>query len=138
MDDLYRDHILDHAENPRCQGGLPHPTHTGVYGNRSCGDELAVDLEIADGKIRAVRWRGEGCVISLAAASVLADQIESSPTSDVLAWDDEQVLEKLGLPDVSYARRQCALVFINALRHVLRVKPSRENSQEGLTLQRQP
>jgi nitrogen fixation NifU-like protein len=120
MDDLYREHILDHAENPRCQGRLPHPTHTGVYGNRSCGDEIGLDLEITAGQIAAVRWRGEGCVISLAGASVLAEKIERLPVEEVLAWDDEQVLERLGLPDVSYARRQCALTFINAVRHVLK------------------
>lgn len=38
----------------------------------TCGDEFTVHLDIADDIIRAVTWRGHGCVISQAAASALA------------------------------------------------------------------
>ncbi len=90
-----------------------------------------IDLEIIDGRIIAVRWRGEGCVISQAAASLLAEEIENLPIEEVLSWEDDAVLDELGLPEVSYARRPCALTFINTLRHILRVRPSRREGTPG-------
>ncbi len=120
MDELYLDHVLDHAENPRCCGSLDHPTHTGSYSNPTCGDQLTLDLNVdANGHLAAVRWRGEGCAISQAAASLSAEMITNLPVADFLAWDEELVLQKLGLPAISYSRRNCALVFWRALRQLL-------------------
>lgn len=119
MDDLYRDHILDHAENPRCVGRISTPTHSGIYHNHSCGDELTLDIKLIDGKIVTLRWEGEGCVISQAAASLLSEQLEGQSIQKVLSWTDDEVLDKLGLPDISYVRRKCALGFIYGLRQIV-------------------
>lgn len=117
-DELYHDHILDHAENPRGQGSLAEPTLTGEYRNALCGDSMELDLEITDGRIAQVRWRGNGCAISQAAASLLSEAITGESLAAVCAWDDESILTKVGLPEVSYARRDCALMFIQALRQL--------------------
>jgi nitrogen fixation NifU-like protein len=38
----------------------------------SCGDEFTVRLELADDVITSLHWDGHGCVVSTAAAAVLA------------------------------------------------------------------
>lgn len=111
MDDLYLDHILDHAENPRGKGRLEQPTYSTKYTNTSCGDSLTIDIETDNEVIRAIKWDGEGCVISQAAASLLSEKLVGLPLKDLREWTDDQVLEVLGLPEVSFARRKCALAF---------------------------
>lgn len=111
MDDLYLEHILDHAENPRGRGKLDDPTYSTNYTNTACGDTVTIDIDIKNGTIRDVKWRGEGCVISQASASLLSEKLIGVHTNDLQAWTDDEVLEMLGLPEVSFARRKCALAF---------------------------
>lgn len=111
MDDLYLDHILDHAENPRGKGKLENPTHSINYTNTACGDSVTIDIDTENGTIHAIKWRGDGCVISQAAASLLSEKLIGLPMKDLQKWEDDQVLQMLGLPEVSFARRKCALAF---------------------------
>ena len=50
MDDLYREHILDHYKNPRNHGHIEDPDVTAEGVNPLCGDQLAIDLKIVDGR----------------------------------------------------------------------------------------
>lgn len=120
MDDLYLDHILDHAENPRGKGKLDNPTHSANYTNTACGDTVTIDISVKNGTIQDVKWRGDGCVISQAAASLLSEKLSGLRLKDLQAWTDEQVLEMLGLPEVSFARRKCALAFFWGVRGLLK------------------
>ncbi len=53
MDDLYREHILDHYKNPRNHGTIDDADVTAEGVNPLCGDQLAIDLKIAgDGASR--------------------------------------------------------------------------------------
>ncbi|MBP1736926.1 MAG: system FeS assembly protein, NifU family [Oscillospiraceae bacterium] len=44
--------------------------------NPSCGDELNLELDIEDGRIRQAGLTGGGCAISEASASIMADMVE--------------------------------------------------------------
>jgi nitrogen fixation NifU-like protein len=75
LDELYRDVILDHYRNPRHQGALKGP-HVHAEGqNPSCGDEFSLDLAIEDGVIVDVGIQGQGCSISQASGSMMANAI---------------------------------------------------------------
>ena len=75
LDELYRDVILDHYRNPRHQGALKGP-HVHAEGqNPSCGDEFSLDLAIDDGVIVDVGIQGQGCSISQASGSMMANAI---------------------------------------------------------------
>lgn len=75
-DDLYRELIVDHTQNPRCHGPLIGSTHAHQGFNPLCGDEVELQLKIQDDRIAAVRFQGSGCSISQAAASMFAEQVE--------------------------------------------------------------
>ena len=72
--EMYQDNILDHYENPSHQGTLEHPTFEIRDLNPLCGDEVRIQARLDDeGRLAAVRFEGKGCVISLAAASMLME-----------------------------------------------------------------
>lgn len=71
-DDLYREIILDHYARPRHRGRLENPTHHEEGFNPTCGDEIELDLRIRNGVIEEVGIAGQGCSISQASASMLA------------------------------------------------------------------
>ena len=82
LNELYRELILDHYQNPRGFGRLPEPTHSLGLHNPTCGDRIAVDLEVADGRIREYRFSGHGCSISMASASMLGEAVRGREVGD--------------------------------------------------------
>jgi len=51
FDDLYRQNILEHYQNPRNFGTLEHPDISAEDSNPLCGDEIRIDLKVRGGKI---------------------------------------------------------------------------------------
>ena len=76
LDELYREVILDHFRNPTHSGELPEAQVKADGANPLCGDELTFHLRLDNGHLSRVRFRGKGCVISQAAASMLAGALE--------------------------------------------------------------
>src|SRR5699024_9473260 len=64
--DMYRQQILDHYKNPRNYGELDDPTFSHVGENPMCGDEITVDIDLADDgeTIERAAFHGDGCAIS--------------------------------------------------------------------------
>ncbi|MGM9999313.1 MAG: Fe-S cluster assembly sulfur transfer protein SufU [Candidatus Bruticola sp.] len=83
-DDLYRQIILDHYSRPRHNCHLENPTITTEGNNPTCGDEIELDLKLENGVITDVGFVGEGCSISVASSSMLADTIKGKPIEEVL------------------------------------------------------
>src|SRR5207253_5686734 len=83
MDDLYREQILDHYKNPHNFGELPDADITQEGDNPLCGDVVTLYLKLDDGKLGSVRFRGRGCAISQASASMLTDMIVGRPVSEL-------------------------------------------------------
>lgn len=74
---MYQDVILDHYRHPHHRG-LREPFATEVHHvNPTCGDEVTLRVNLSeDGdRILDVSYDGQGCSISQAATSVLADQV---------------------------------------------------------------
>ena len=83
MDALYRDYILDHYKNPRNFGELePHDLEFHDH-NPLCGDELGVHIVVEDGKVAELRFHGQGCAISQAAASISSEELIGMDVSEV-------------------------------------------------------
>lgn len=72
---LYHPAIVRHARAPRRFGPLAQAT-TGCDVNRPCGDRLCVHLGLDD---LAVGFEGEGCALSIAAASALCEAAHGQP-----------------------------------------------------------
>ena len=115
MDDMYRDYILDHYKNPRNSGELEGATNTYSDSNPLCGDELTMSLRIDDGKVADVRFKGKGCAISQASASILTEEIKGKSLDEIKAIDRDHVIESLGIT-LTPARVKCALLSLKALK----------------------
>lgn len=115
MDDMYREHILDHGMNPRHWGLLSPADVDHEEHNITCGDRLRVTLRVnAQGVITDVGWDGEGCAISQAAASMLGEEILGRTLEDVRAITRDEVLDLLGIP-LTINRLKCALLSLKTL-----------------------
>ena len=116
MDELYRDYILDHYKNPRNFGELePHDLEFHDH-NPLCGDELGVHLVVDDeGRIADLRFHGQGCAISQAAASIASEDLIGMPVAEVAELSADWVLDQLGI-DISPTRRKCALLSLKVMR----------------------
>ncbi len=79
-EDLYKELILEHARTPSHTGHLDKPSLYQEGVNRSCGDEVEIEISIKDGVIHAIRANSKGCSISVASASMMADYIEGMTT----------------------------------------------------------
>ena len=82
---LYQEVILDHNRMPRNYGRLDHPSHQAEGLNPLCGDHIQVSLELADGRIAAIGFRGESCAICKASASMMTVAVKGMSRSDALA-----------------------------------------------------
>lgn len=71
LQDLYQQVILDHNKNPRNFGELEDASHHSEGYNPLCGDHLYLDLKFDGDVISQVAFRGDGCAISKASASVM-------------------------------------------------------------------
>ncbi|MDQ6779633.1 MAG: SUF system NifU family Fe-S cluster assembly protein [Candidatus Eremiobacteraeota bacterium] len=127
MDELYRDFILDHYRNPRNAGVLDSPDATFEDNNPLCGDKIRMDLKLQDGIVQEVRFRGRGCAISQAAASLLTEDIKGKSVSEINQMTKEDILANLGIT-ISPARLKCALLGLKVLKQALalRYDPSEE------------
>jgi nitrogen fixation protein NifU and related proteins len=115
MDDLYRENILQHYKNPHHWGELENPDLEADDLNPLCGDELKVQLKVADGKVEDIRFSGHGCAISQASASMASDEVIGMPIEELLKLDRSFVLELLGI-DISATRMKCALLSLKVLK----------------------
>ena len=109
--DMYRQQILDHYKSPRNYGELEDPTFTHVGENPMCGDTIEMDvvLDEADETIERVAFRGDGCAISQASASMLSEKLRGATVEELEAMDRDDVVDMLGV-DVSPMRIKCAVL----------------------------
>ncbi len=111
------DFILDHFQQPRNRGQLDPADVTMPGGNPGCGDVVTIYLNVdreAD-RIAQVRFEGEGCTISQAAASILLEDMEGQPLSAVDALDYHEMMDRLGREIVS-TRPRCATLALGTLK----------------------
>ncbi|MEM0440136.1 MAG: iron-sulfur cluster assembly scaffold protein [Candidatus Caldarchaeum sp.] len=110
------DVILDHYRNPRNYGELKEYSVRVKDSNPLCGDVIEVFLKInSDGVIEKASFRGHGCAISQASASMLIESIHGKKLDDVKALDKQNIFDMLGI-DVGPVRVKCALLSLKAVK----------------------
>lgn len=118
--DLYAEQIVDLAKNPLNRGEMKGAdlTHSGV--NTTCGDHVRIYLKIKTEKIADASWAGEGCAISVAAASVLTEEIKGKKTDELALYKKENLYEWLGIDNLGPARVKCVTLCLETMQDGLK------------------
>ena len=86
LESMYQEVILDHYKNPQ-YAGLREPYEAEVHHvNPSCGDEITLRVHLSeDGStVEDVSYDAEGCSISQASTSVMAEEIIGLPVAEAM------------------------------------------------------
>jgi len=84
LQELYREVILDHNRQPRNFGELPGANHVIEAVNPLCGDKLTLYVNVADGRVEDIRFKGSGCAISVASSSLMTERVKGQTVGESL------------------------------------------------------
>jgi len=116
---IYRENILDHYKRPRHKGFKTQwPAAFREY-NRSCGDDISLQVLLKDNKVVDILWQGQGCVLATAGVSILSEMVISKPTDEILSWDITELKKFLGI-DILPQRQKCALIGLRAIQGAIK------------------
>jgi nitrogen fixation NifU-like protein len=113
--DVYKELVLDHYRHPRNYGDLPDANARAKDSNVLCGDTIEMQLRLNRDRIEDVRFRGQGCAISLASASMLTELSKGKPISEVKKLGKKEIIKLLGA-DPGLTRIECALLGLKVLK----------------------
>ncbi|MFC6713864.1 Fe-S cluster assembly sulfur transfer protein SufU [Branchiibius cervicis] len=83
--DLYQEVILDHYKHPQ-HAGLREPFDAQVHHiNTTCGDEITLRVDVDGDVVKDVSYDSTGCSISVASASVLAEEVIGHSITESMA-----------------------------------------------------
>lgn len=82
LNELYQEVILDHNKNPRNFREIETATNTADGNNPLCGDALRVYVEMEDDKVKDVAFKGSGCAISKASASMMTQTVKGKSKAE--------------------------------------------------------
>lgn len=115
--------LTDHYRRPRHRGALEDADVEMPGGNPGCGDVVTVYLKGAedDHHIEDVTHEGEGCTISMAATSMLLEEVHDGNLTmdEVLEMDYNEMIDKLGRQIVA-SRPRCATLGLGTLKAAIR------------------
>ena len=116
MTGLYQDILLDHYKHPRNAGVITNPDFTSGQYNPSCGDGVSVTGSLSpDGIVLDVQLQATGCVISVATASLLSEELKGMVVADIKNLDSSYITHLIGM-ELGPTRLKCALLPLHAIR----------------------
>lgn len=87
--DLYQEVIIDHSQNPRNFHACEHANHIQEGYNPLCGDKITVYVTEKNGIIEDVCFKGAGCAISMASASLMSEILKGKTVAEFQELFDE-------------------------------------------------
>lgn len=127
------DFILDHYENPRHHGPLDSADVVMRGGNPGCGDIVTMYVRLGQGeRIEAVSFEGEGCTISQAGGSIIAEMVEGMTLAEVKELGTQTMMEEMG-EDVVKSRVRCATLALGTLQGAVNLfEQNRQRTAAGI------
>ncbi|MBS1792333.1 MAG: SUF system NifU family Fe-S cluster assembly protein [Acidobacteria bacterium] len=89
LNDLYQEVILEHNKNPRNFREIENATRHADGNNPLCGDALRVYVELEGDQVRDVAFKGSGCAISKASASMMTQAVKGKSKAEAEILFDE-------------------------------------------------
>ena len=127
--DIYRETILDHYRHPRNYGDLPNANAHARDSNVLCGDVVEIQLRINANRIEEARFRGEGCAISIATASMLTEFSKGKSISEIKGLGNKELIKLLGT-DPGPARIECAILSLKVMKAAIDKRQNVKASEE--------
>ncbi len=89
LNDLYQEVILEHNKNPRNFRDIADADKTADGKNPLCGDALRVYLKMDGDVVSEVAFKGSGCAISKASASMMTQAVKGRTRDEADRLFDE-------------------------------------------------
>jgi nitrogen fixation NifU-like protein len=89
ISDLYQEVILEHNKNPRNFREIPDAEKTADGKNPLCGDALRVYVHLDGDTVTDVAFKGSGCAISKASASMMTQAVKGRSKDEAQVLFDE-------------------------------------------------
>lgn len=149
LEDLYREVILDHTKRPRNFREISDANRVADGHNRLCGDKLRLFAKIEGGVITDIAFKGSGCSISTASASMMTEALRGKSLDEAHALFEEfhelltgppdEIPDGEGLGKLAAfhgvrrfpVRVKCATLAWHTLEAALKNQTNREVSTEG-------
>lgn len=132
---IYKDVLMDHYRNPRNRGDLTEAEVVRRGSNPRCGDDVEVGVNFNNDKLDKVMFRGRGCSVCLASASMMTEAVSGISKADahqlvegMRTWfggEGEKPTESLEALDAvrgHSARKRCVLLSWEALDDALQTE----------------
>ena len=117
MSQQYSETIKHHYHHPLNTGKLSNYTHSAEQLNPLCGDETNVYLKIVNSKIKNCTHESRGCMISIAAASVLSEFVKGKTLQEAKKITKENIDKLLGVK-ISKSRESCKTLVLNTVKKI--------------------
>ena len=126
-DQLYRETLLEIFRNPKNRGEIKDPDLEARLVNPLCGDEIKLQLQLEVSRrerpvgkiIKKVVFSGNGCAISQASASLLAEHIKGKQLAEVKKLSAKDIFKLIGIKPTP-ARVGCVLLGLNVLNEAIK------------------
>ena len=113
------EYLLDLYENPTHKGSIPDADVSIKGGNPGCGDIVTIHLKVGDdGKVTEIKFEGEGCTISQAAAELVSSRMEGASLEDIEDLHQDIIIDELGR-EVVISRPRCATLALGTLKQAV-------------------
>jgi nitrogen fixation NifU-like protein len=89
LNELYQEVILEHNKNPRNFREIENADRTADGNNPLCGDALRVYLQMENDQIKDIAFKGSGCAISKASASMMTQAVKGKTREEAERLFDE-------------------------------------------------
>ncbi|MDY6766213.1 MAG: iron-sulfur cluster assembly scaffold protein [Candidatus Nanohaloarchaea archaeon] len=121
MRQLYEGRIMDHYTDPRHAGTVDDADMSVHVENPHCGDSFTITAAVDDDTFTAIRFDGDGCALSTAAASLLLDELEGATIAAAAEIEDRDVFDMLGIQkdDIAPVRVKCVLLARNGVEEMV-------------------
>ena len=148
LNELYQEVVMDHSRKPRNFGEMDEADQTVDVYNPFCGDTIRLYLKLDDNVISDASFRGQGCAISRASASMMTESVKGKSREEavktltafleMMTRGPGADFDADGLGDMAYlsgvgefpTRVKCATLAWHALQGALRNKKQTASTEE--------